>query len=207
MNKENLQWAVIGVLVVAVAAGGTLVKTQNEEIGLKLQELTQAIDTTNRKLENAIVRYDGKLILEEPAISAPNRFNFNVHKVGDVIAGLKIISIEPVPGIQSPFGSENYRVVFSGQKTFDVSYSYADSAFAGPRVIISPLNPDDLPMEAGEIGDVFYQVRNLDVFRKLVNKEYGDGKATVVMTNFELNHAPAEVMPQADLVQVISKSK
>lgn len=203
MNKEHVQWVVVGILIIAIAAIGTLVKIQ----GGQLQSIDQSLRILSLKLESAADSTAGKLLLPESAITAQNRFIFGTHKVGDVIAGLKITSIEPIPGIQTSFGSENYRVVFSGQKTFDASYSYEDGAFAGATATISPMNPDDLPMEAGEIGDVSYQVRNLDIFRKLISKEYGDGEARVVMTNFELNSAPAEVMPQADLVQVISKSK
>lgn len=211
MNTEHTHWVVVGILVVAIVGVGLLVKMQGVQLGQisnAVLMLARAVDSINTKIQAPGTTNNVPVVSPEASITGANRFRFGEHKVGDIIAGLKITSIDAVPGIAEKFGPDNFRVRFAGQPvTFDVAYSYENTAMSGDEAWITPYDPDKLPMIAGPIGDHSFYVTDLKKFRELISKDYGSGRAMVTMENFELQNAPAEVADSADLVRVLSKSK
>lgn len=136
-----------------------------------------------------------------------NVFIFGKTKVGDTLAGLKVSAIAPIEGIQTPFGPDNVQVKFVGQSTVKASYSYNMNEVFGMPMACFTVTDNSLPRMPKQQESMVFCLRDTKKFTELFGKKYGSGEATVVVENFDLVMAPAEVISQADLVRVVSKTK
>ncbi len=146
-------------------------------------------------------------VSKRPQIQAQNQFNPLQHKIGDIIAGMKILAITAALDSRS-LADDNVKVKFSGLATISGIYDYRFSEFSGGGLACFTPDPDEdskLPKlkQASDYATTFcFDVQEAI---KAFGSQYGVYKATITIDHLTLEHAPAEVLNGADLVAVVSK--
>jgi len=132
-------------------------------------------------------------------------------KVGDEVSGLKVTKVSGVPGIQLPYSYgdiQNIHIEFSGPVTVKGDYDYSTNEFFGQDLttfrVSDPQEILKLPHLKQQEPVVFW-FSNPDKANKAFGPAYGNGSATILIEDYEINYAGAEVMNSAKLVKVISK--
>lgn len=146
----------------------------------------------------------------QAAVPSSNIFDTTKNKVGDVVAGLTVTSISPVPGSTFPLGNNNVVAKFSGSVTLSGSYDFSYNEMSGSdSVCFTPADATEhaklpaLPNEDIQLSRFCFS--NLDQAKAAFGPSYGNGQATITIDKYELWYAEAEVTNLAELVKVISK--
>ncbi len=144
--------------------------------------------------------------------TATNIFHPFKNKVGDVVAGLTVVSVGPVPGISFPLSMDDVDAKFSGSVTLSGTYDYSFSDFSGQDMacfaISDPKEKIKLPQLYGvDDQNSRFCFSNLQKAKEVFGPTYGSGHATITIDHYELTYAPAEVFNQAQLLNAIAISK
>lgn len=127
-------------------------------------------------------------------------------RTGDMLAGWKLVSLAPHPGLEGGLSLRNVQAKFSGQTTLKGTYSYEMNEFAGIRQVCfradDPAEREKLPVLAVQVNaeaTVFCFANEAEAERAF-GPSYGVGPATVTIKDFELNYA-VESISLAELVE------
>ncbi|MDP3985220.1 MAG: hypothetical protein Q8P82_00500 [bacterium] len=193
MNKESVQWLVLILSVIGLVGLGVIVADQNEQLAQLSRSLAMKTEITK-----PVIKTDTQ-----------NVFDPFKNKPGDTVAGLVVVSIGPVPGIDRPLALDNVEAKFSGTVTVSGTYSYGFSDLWGADT--SCFTPDaeemvKLPVLSG-VSDQndYFCFNNIDKAKEVFGPTEESGTATVVIDNYALMYAPAEVSNMARLVSVVEK--
>jgi len=136
-----------------------------------------------------------------------NEFDFSALHVGDTVAGMKVVSIQPA--IESlPLSKDNFQVQFQGKAIISGKYHYQDTAAFGPYLWVDQLTPgseEKLPKLRGE-GSTSFCFSNMDDAQQIFGPVGSEGKTKVQISDYTYVHASAEVCNTAKLVSVLSKN-
>lgn len=207
MSKENIQWLVLALVVVGFIGLGALTIDQ----GSQLTKVSNALIALNSKIENLAQIPTATQPAVNTQRNTSNVFDPFKNNSGDMIAGLKLVSFGPVPGINRPLAMDNVDAKFSGSVTLSGSYDYSLNDFAGKDMAcFTPTENDKIkiPVLAG-VSDqnTRFCFNNIQKAKQAFGPAYGNGQATITINNYELIYAPAEVVNQAELVNVLSKTR
>jgi hypothetical protein len=142
-------------------------------------------------------------------IASESIFDITDAKVGDVVAGMKIVSIEPfTPGAK--IEDDSAIVKFSGKVTITGNYIYnnEDAAFIYGEVCMENLDPisiSNIP-RVHPHRNVWFCFRNKEYAQSLFKPQGSYGTTTVVIDNYQVNELGAEIWNTAELVEVIKKN-
>jgi thioredoxin 1 len=141
----------------------------------------------------------------EPVVLEDVLFDPLTIHVGDVVAGLKVASVSALHP-EGPPEAENYRVAFTGRATVSGTYDYHFSDFGGDEVIFKPdadsLAKLPITKERRPHPELFL-VGGLEKVLAVLGLKagaYGTGSVTIVIEDYVVVWAPAEVMDSAVVV-------
>lgn len=187
MKGELLQRVLIGMLIVGILAVGAIVYKQNVRL-------------------TGIEREISLLVSQE--VTRTNVVDPYQSTFGDRIGDMRMVSMGPLPGIQGPFGYDNIFAKFRGSVTVSGEYGYFRSDLSGTdEVCFTVTDAEDLTkiprLAAYPAGTISFCFSNIGLAKEEFGPEYGSGQATIVIDDYEIRSAPAEVGDQARLVSVV----
>ncbi|MBI4215641.1 MAG: hypothetical protein HY602_02870 [Parcubacteria group bacterium] len=150
----------------------------------------------------------------EKKIVKENEFDIEEAKVGDIIAGWVIESIEPYnPKLFPQFSlRENSKIKFKGKTSLSGVYHYYGSDYIGylkNTVCFDNLDTFSIlkvPQMAGRKIPVWFCFSNQELAKKWFGPPGSTGIATIVIDYYEMNTYPSEVWDIARLVDVWGKN-
>ena len=187
MNRETTLWAIIGLTFVGVSVLGVMTYDQNARLS---------------KIESKI-----SLLFGDGGVQS-NFVDPYTTSFGDRVGDMTIISMGPLPDIQSQFGYSNIFAKFKGSVTVTGAYGYLRSDMTGSDescfTVTDPQDVAKLPrLVEYPAGKTDFCFSNVELAKQEFGPEYGSGQATVEIDNYELRHAPAAVGDMARLVRVV----
>lgn len=187
MCKNDFHWFILILCAAGLICVGTMLFYQNQPL----------------------VR--GPYMMNSIRFLSSNVFDPFKNQPGDLIAGLTLISKGPIAGIDRSMALDNIDAKFTGTVTVSGTYIYDFSEFSGSEVAcFTVTNASELAKIPALVGtsdqNNFFCLRDLAKAKQLFGPNYGSGTTTVLIANYELVSAPAEVTNLADLVSVISKN-
>lgn len=145
--------------------------------------------------------------LQEPApqdqnAKADNIFDGKQVKVGDTVAGMKIISLEI-----HPENGEDYDayISFEGEATVSGKFKHMkDDEFLGDEIVfeVDKESESKLPKLQHDERYVWFTFTNRDAAEKALGPSGSGGTATVTIKNYGINYAHTEIWNTAELVKV-----
>ncbi|GEM_PF-3396754 len=225
MHKENWQWLLLALIVFSSIGLGILLANQGTQLAQMSRALailaSQVQDVSKKQTVNPqpspivptpnpipqVITAATNQISTQPST---NIFDSERNKVGDIVAGLKVVSIKSLTGSELPIGRENVVARFAGQIQVSGAYEFSLNELSGDDwVCIALTDPREklkLPVLVGvaDQNDRFC-FNNLKKAKVAFGPKYGQGQATVTIDNYELWYAPAEVNNKAELISVLSK--
>lgn len=139
-----------------------------------------------------------------------NEFDFNTLKVGDMVAGMRVVSIDPA--VESlPLSAENLKVRFEGEAIVTGKYSYDPGPGMGPAVLFGDLTAESekkVPKLLGQAASWFGFTNESSAEQAFAPAARGaaKGDATIKIKNYTYIYVPAEAWSTAELVSVICKN-
>ncbi len=141
---------------------------------------------------------------------ATNIFDPLKNKAGELIAGLQVISIAGVTGLEEPMSYDNVFASFSGQVTLTGAYDYSINDMTGTAMacftLTDPKERQKLPVLATQTDqNTRFCFKNIEKAKEIFGPSYGEGQATIIINGYELWHAGTEVVSQATLLSASMK--
>lgn len=137
-----------------------------------------------------------------------NTFSVDAVKVGDTIADMKLISLEPVNPEYSALSNDNASAKFSGEATVSGKWEhYTEEFMMGEMVCFTPDETSKklLPAITGNERDGRFCFSNDDEAKKEFVPVGGSGTAKILIADFTYFSYPSEGSNTATLVKVIEK--
>lgn len=221
MSNEKMQWLILGLMVVLFVGFGSFVMRQEEQIDRlsnalaslsgDVQGLSQraAVPVTTTP-SSTVVTPEAQPVATGTSSRGSEIFDPTKTKVGDIIAGLKVVSMGPVQGITRPMAQDNVSASFMGQVTVAGDYDIATDAMSGTEkacfTISQPPDLYKLPVLIGEDDqEPRFCFTNIEKVKQDLGSTAMRGHATITIDQYQLNYASAEVTNRARLVTVVSK--
>lgn len=214
MSKENLQGILLGIVVIGLIGLGIMMFSQS----MRLAQLSEQMSSLSQKqvvnLQPSVAvptpKSDTQAPDPQPVQPSSNIFDALKNRPGDIVAGLKVLSVGAPPGIQLPLGNDNVVATFLGSVTLSGSYDIFSSTMSGEDMVcFTPANATErakLPTLSSEDPLLTrFCFSNLAQARAAFGPGYGQGAATIVIDKYELWYAGAEVTNRAELREVLSK--
>ena len=129
---------------------------------------------------------------------------------GDIITGMKIVSVNVYPG-SDPDNKDNYfaTVKFSGKLELSGKYiSYSDQPLLGRSVIFYPDNKSAnlIPrLNQDTIQEVWFLIENYEEAIEILSEPDSEGNATIIIDNYTINYT-LEVVHTAQIISVPDKN-
>lgn len=100
-------------------------------------------------------------------VSGKNTFDVLKNKPGDMIAGMKLLTVAPMFD-SGPLSNQNVRAEFQGQATLTGNYDFSYSDFAGEDMVCAnSSDKEKLPLLTG-VENPFFCFTNLDLAKKII---------------------------------------
>lgn len=174
-------------------------------------EANRGADTS---FDEAVSSFFGKVTTKPVPES---RFDVTRVKVGDAVAGMKLVSIQPftehshLTGSDSsnePISTTNVHAVFSGEATVTGTVTGYDSTFSGQHMICVA-HLDDQSKKRIPSLDGLYRFCLLSILADPATVFPGNGtwQATIVISDYVLDSFPADVLNTATFVRSVSQTK
>lgn len=145
-----------------------------------------------------------------PTTFESNVFELEKVKVGDTIAGFKIVSIEPVTKADK-YSEENVRVRFSGDADIKGRYRHyrEGEGILADIVCVDNLDSESekkLPKLTTDTRNSWFCFRNNDFAKTEFAPPGSEGDTEVKIKEYEYVYLPSEVWNSATLVEVVNKT-
>lgn len=130
-------------------------------------------------------------------------------KIGDVYAGMVLTSLD------YNLESNDVTAQFRGEVTITGTYELIpdeNEFFSGISFEVDPSSINDLPVLATDERTVKWFIFESEEYNSLI-KQFGNpkqginGKATVIISNYRINHQHKEISDTAELVKIIKLGK
>ena len=138
-----------------------------------------------------------------------NIFSVNEVKIGDTIADMKLISLEPVNPEYSALSNDNASAKFSGDTTVSGKWEhYTEEFMMGEMVCFTPDETSNklLPAITGNERDGRFCFSNDDEAKKEFTPVGGSGTAKILIADFTYFSYPSEGSNTATLVKILEKT-
>ncbi|MEK7544942.1 MAG: hypothetical protein AAB551_02310, partial [Patescibacteria group bacterium] len=116
---------------------------------------------------------------QQQSAQKPEKFTINTAKVGDIVKGLKVISVKPLL-------NSGREIKFEGQLTLTGKYSFSDF---GGEYILSDLDAESTAKLPDEAFNWFY-FSNQGLAEKEFGPQENSGTTTIVIDNFTMAMVP-----------------
>lgn len=136
-----------------------------------------------------------------PAEEETNLFDARKIKAGDVIAGMKVVKVEVHNASDEDYDAY---VAFEGEVTVSGSFRHnLNDEFLDHEIsfMVDEESAELLPRLAHDQRYVWFMFTNHDEAEKVFGAPGTEGKATVTVTNYNINYAHTEIWNTADLVK------
>ena len=195
---QGLILILVGVLVIAVAAGGAYYFGKSQVLKPQNPVVISPASTPQRGEQTQQPTYPD---------TNKNEFNINAIKVGDNIGSMTVISIEPYDNSGGSISDSNVKVSFKGKSIITGSISCSsDSSDPGLNHIVMNnldiISKAKVPKMQGEInaGYIDFNSPTSNAAKIACKNKIGE-QTTVTIDNFILNsHTGAMLNNYADLV-------
>ncbi len=143
-------------------------------------------------------------------VIAQNDFDPLKIKLGDKIVGMTLVSLGPIINIDKPLSADDVDAKFSGSVTLSGNYVFDMNDFAGSEMaclyLTDPIELAKLPrvMGAPDQNSVLC-FSNIDRVKEVFGPKYSSGRATVMIDDYQVLYAPAEVVNSATLIRLVAK--
>lgn len=212
MLREHIHGAVLLVIIFGLIGVGVVLAHQNKQLAAVSRQLSSIIShmdslesrsTSNTNTASPVV---SEQVLAMPVM---NEYSFEKHQVGDVVAGMRVASIEPAISDQ-PLSRENVRVKFSGNATVSGTYEYDMNDVYGLEHICfdveGSLERGKLPAVEGDtVNKRRFCFANIDEAKQVFGPKYVTGKATVQIADYQLVVAGTEITDEAEFITLVVK--
>jgi len=135
-----------------------------------------------------------------------NVFDVNKVKEGDIVAGMKVVSVKPYRSDMTALGREqNLIIEFSGQAILEGEYEFIPEGSMPSGVLFSVIGEElsKLPLPLGnKSGKFMFYFTNQDFAKEQFGSSVTLGKATIVIDNFIYKTYPTGLNHEAKLVKV-----
>jgi hypothetical protein len=126
-----------------------------------------------------------------------NPFSFDRAKIGDVVAGMEIIKIQPLIGNDLP-SQNNVAIFFKNKKIINGQVNYYETGLLKNKVCLENYDPyeqKNLPRLVGDSRLIFFCFNNTEQAKKIISNK----NISIVIDNYVLN-AGSSSINVADLV-------
>lgn len=130
-----------------------------------------------------------------------NIFNLNDVKVGDTFGSMKVVSIQPYTA-GTTISQDNYRIKFTGNISVNGTYTNHNEGILSGQICMGNLDKEFLakiPKASTDTRSVWFCFDNLADAQDRF-PQAGSGRTTVMIGNYTINSAPAEVFNTATLI-------
>lgn len=212
-NRQGIVWApiliIVATILVAGVSGYFLYKAgKTDESKNTNAVVNQTNNNVSTNLNTNVATNTNQMANSNANASVAqandNVFDFDKAKVGDMVAGMKIVSIGKYRPDANDNIQPNRKVVFSGRAT--VTGTYYERGISG--LTLEKLTADSqkkLPRFSDETRSVWFSFTNQATVRTALSdlETDGDGKeTTVVIDSYTINSYPSEVGNTALFVEV-----